>query len=144
MMTIKEIQKEITDEFSFFSNWEERYEYLIELGKDLEAFPEEKRTEDRIIKGCQSTVWLDAGMEDGKMKIQADSDGILPKGMVAMLLRVFDGQTPEDILAADMGFIDEIGLNEFLSPNRASGLSSMIKQLKFYALAFRSEAKNTD
>ncbi len=139
-MTIQEIQNEIIDEFSFFDNWEERYEHLIELGKSLKALPEEKKTEDKIIKGCQSTVWLDAEMQNEEIVFETDSDAILPKGLAALLVRMYNHQKPVDILNSDAKFIEEIGLQEFLSPTRANGLLAMIKQFKFYAIAF--QAKN--
>lgn len=141
-MTIQEIQDEIIDEFSFFENWEQRYEYLIELGKSLKAIPEEKKSEDKIIRGCQSTVWLDAKMDGDKIVFEADSDAILPKGLAALLVRMYNDQTPEDILNSETGFIEKIGLQEFLSPTRANGLLAMIKQFKFYAIAFRAKNKS--
>lgn len=136
-MTIQEIQKEIIDEFSFFENWEERYEHLIQLGKSLATLPEEKKNEDKVIKGCQSTVWLDAKLENGKLFFTADSDAILPKGLAALLVRIYSGQDPKDILESNTDFIEQIGLHEFLSPMRANGLLAMVKQFKFYAIAFR-------
>lgn len=140
-MTIQEIQNEIIDEFSFFEDWEQRYEYLIELGKSLKSLPEEKKSEDKVIKGCQSTVWLDAKMEDDEIVFEADSDAILPKGLAALLVRMYNHQTPEDILNSETKFIEEIGLQEFLSPTRANGLLAMIKQFKFYAIAFKAKSK---
>lgn len=141
-MTIEEIQNEIIDEFSFFENWEERYEYLIELGKSLQALPQEKKSDDKIIKGCQSTVWLDAKMEDDTIVFEADSDAILPKGLAALLVRMYNHQKPVDILNSETSFIEKIGLQEFLSPTRANGLLAMIKQFKFYAIAFQAKNKN--
>ncbi len=141
-MTIEEIQNEIIDEFSFFENWEERYEYLIELGKSLKALPEEKKSDDKIIKGCQSTVWLDAKMENDTIVFEADSDAILPKGLAALLVRMYNHQKPVDILNSETNFIEKIGLQEFLSPTRANGLLAMIKQFKFYAIAFQAKNKN--
>lgn len=138
-MTIKEIQNEIIDEFSYFENWEDRYEYLIELGKELESLKPENKSDEKIIKGCQSTVWLDAWLEGDKLIFKADSDAILPKGLAALLVRIYSNQTPEDILNSDTDFIEKIGLQEFLSPTRANGLLAMIKQFKFYAIAFRSK-----
>jgi cysteine desulfuration protein SufE len=140
-MTIKEIQDEIIDEFSMFDeeNWDERYQYVIDLGKTLPLIDEQYKTEENIIKGCQSKVWLHGEQKDGKVIFTADSDAILTKGIIAILIRVFSNQTPEDILAADTAFIDEIGLKEHLSPTRANGLVSMIKQIKMYALAFGSQ-----
>ena len=142
-MTIKEIKNEIVDEFSFFDDWEQRYEYLIELGKSLEALPEEEKTDDKIIKGCQSSVWLDAELNDGVIEFKADSNAILPKGIAALLIRMYNNQTPKDILESDTNFINEIGLAEFLSPTRANGLLSMVKQFKFYAIAFQSKQNNS-
>lgn len=141
-MTIDEIQKEIIEEFSFFDNWEERYEFLIELGKSLKSLPDEKKSEDKIIKGCQSTVWLDAKMEGDKLVFEADSDAILPKGLAALLVRIYNNQKPVDILNSSTDFIEKIGLQEFLSPTRANGLLAMIKQFKFYAIAFQSKNRS--
>lgn len=141
-MTIQEIQDEIIDEFSFFDDWEARYEYLIELGKDLDGLSEDKKSKDKIIKGCQSTVWLDARLEDERIIFEADSDAILPKGMAALLVRVYSKQKPEDILNSDNDFIEKIGLHEFLSPNRANGLLAMIKQMKFYAIAYQAKSNS--
>ena len=141
-MTIDEIQNEIIEEFSFFDNWEERYEFLIELGKSLKSLPDEKKSEDKIIKGCQSTVWLDAKMEGDKLVFEADSDAILPKGLAALLVRIYNNQKPVDILNSSTDFIEKIGLQEFLSPTRANGLLAMIKQFKFYAIAFQSKNRS--
>ncbi|MDA9584247.1 SufE family protein [Flavobacteriaceae bacterium] len=134
-MTIREIQEEIIDEFNLFDDWMERYEYLIELGKSLPLINDQYKIEENIIKGCQSKVWLYSKMNDSKINFTADSDAILTKGLVALLLRVFTNQTPKDILAADTIFIDKIGLKEHLSPTRANGLVSMLKQIKLYAIA---------
>lgn len=139
-MTIKDIQEEIVEEFSMFDDWMDRYEYIIELGKKLPLIKEEFKTEDNIIKGCQSKVWLQGEQDDDKIVFTADSDAILTKGIIAILIRAFSNQKAADILSADMDFIDEIGLKEHLSPTRANGLVSMIKNIKMYALAF--EAKN--
>ncbi|MDA8595774.1 SufE family protein [Flavobacteriaceae bacterium] len=138
-MTIKAIQEEIIDEFAMFDDWMERYEYLIELGRSLPLISPEFKTDDNIIKGCQSKVWIHSDLEADKINFTADSDAILTKGMVALLLRVFSDQKPDDILNAEMDFIDEIGLKEHLSPTRANGLVSMIKQIKLYALAYRAK-----
>jgi cysteine desulfuration protein SufE len=138
-MTIKEIQEEIIDEFSMFDDWMERYEYIIELGKSLPLINEAYKLDENLIVGCQSKVWLHADIEGRKINFTADSDAILTKGIVALLLRVFNHQKPVDILNSDLYFIDEIGLKEHLSPTRANGLVSMIKQLKLYALAFQSK-----
>lgn len=138
-MTIKEVQNEIIDEFSMFDDWTERYEYIIDLGKSLPMIDEQYKTDDYIIKGCQSKVWLNAEQKDGKVVFTADSDAILTKGIIAIMIRVFSEQNPKDILDASTDFVDEIGLKEHLSPTRANGLVSMIKQIKMYALAFDSK-----
>ncbi|RRJ87136.1 SufE family protein [Paenimyroides tangerinum] len=138
-MTIKEIQEEIVDEFAMFDDWMERYEYIIDLGKNLPLIDEAYKTEDNIIKGCQSKVWVHADKIDDKIVFTADSDAILTKGIIAILIRVFSNQKTEDILNADMSFIDEIGLKEHLSPTRANGLVSMIKKIKMYALALQTK-----
>ena len=139
-MTIKEIQEEIVDEFSMFDDWMQRYEYIIDLGKNLPLIKEEFKTDENIIKGCQSKVWLQGEQHNDKIVFTADSDAILTKGIIAILIRTFSNQKAAAILEADMNFIDEIGLKEHLSPTRANGLVSMIKQIKIYALAF--QAKN--
>jgi cysteine desulfuration protein SufE len=138
-MTIKEIQEEIIDEFSMFDDWMQRYEHIIEEGKALPVIDDAHKTKDNLISGCQSKVWLHAAMHNNTLTFTADSDAILTKGIVALLLRVFNNQTPAAILAADLFFVDEIGLKEHLSPTRANGLVSMIKQIKLYALAFQSK-----
>jgi len=139
-MKIKEIQEEIVDEFSMFDDWLQRYEYIIELGKSLPLLNEEFKTDDNIIKGCQSKVWLKGEQKnDDVIVFTADSDAILTKGIIAILIRTFSNQKATDILNADMGFIDEIGLKEHLSPTRANGLVSMIKNIKMYALAFNTQ-----
>ena len=139
-MTIKEIQNEIIDEFSMFDDWMQRYEYIIELGKSLPLIQEEYKTDENLIKGCQSKVWLQGDQKDDKIVFTADSDAILTKGIIAILIRAFSNQKAEDIINADTQFIDEIGLKEHLSATRANGLVSMIKNIKMYALAF--DAKN--
>ncbi|GEQ84699.1 Fe-S metabolism protein SufE [Patiriisocius marinistellae] len=138
-MTIEQIQEELIDEFSMFDDWMQRYEYMIDLGKSLPLIDEAKKTDDKLIKGCQSKVWLDAGLNGEKVNFKADSDAIITKGIIAILIRVFDDQAPEDILSAKMDFIDEIGLKEHLSPTRANGLVSMVKQLKLYALGYQAQ-----
>ena len=138
-MTIKEIQEEIVDEFSLYDDWMERYEHLIALGKSLPLIDAQFKTEENIIKGCQSKVWVHGALDQDTVIFTADSDAILTKGLVALLLRVFSNRTPQEILDADTKFIDEIGLKEHLSPTRANGLLSMVKQLKLYALAFQSK-----
>ncbi len=138
-MIIKEIQEEIIDEFDLFEDWMERYEYIIENGKSLQLIDEINKNDDNLIKGCQSKVWLYADFIDNKIIFTADSDAILTKGIIALLLRVYSNQSPKDILDADPFFIDEIGLKEHLSPTRANGLVSMVKQLKLYALAYQTK-----
>ena len=138
-MTIKEIQEEIVDDFSMFEDWMERYEYIIDLGKSIPLIDAQYKTDDNIIKGCQSKVWLYAALDDDKIIYTADSDAILTKGIISLLLSVFSNHTPQEILDADTLFIDKIGLKEHLSPTRANGLVSMIKQLKLYAIAFQSK-----
>jgi cysteine desulfuration protein SufE len=135
-MTIKEIQDEIIDEFSMFEDWMQRYEYIIDLGKGLPLIKKELKTDNNLIKGCQSKVWLQGEENEDKIVFTADSDAILTKGIIAILIRTFSNQKAADILNADMNFIDEIGLKEHLSPTRANGLVSMIKNIKMYALAF--------
>lgn len=139
-MRIEEIQEEIVDEFSMFDDWMQRYEYIIELGKSLPLIDEKYKTEENIIKGCQSKVWVHADEKNGNVVFTADSDAILTKGIIAILIRAFSNHSPKEILEANTDFIDEIGLKEHLSPTRANGLVSMIKQIKMYALAF--QAKN--
>jgi cysteine desulfuration protein SufE len=139
MASIKEIQEEIVDEFAMFDDWMQRYEYMIDLGKSLPLIDESLKTEDRIIQGCQSKVWVAADLENEKVKFTADSDAIITKGIIAILIRAWSGQHPKDIMQADTEFIDEIGLKEHLSPTRANGLVSMIKQLKMYAAAYATQ-----
>lgn len=138
-MTIKEIQEEIIDEFSMFDDWMERYEYIIDLGKSLPLINSNYKLDENLIKGCQSKVWLHSELNNDKLIFTADSDAILTKGIVALLLRVFSNQNATDILAADSNFIDEIGLKEHLSPTRANGLVSMLKQIKMYAIALQAK-----
>ncbi|MGB0375721.1 MAG: SufE family protein [Flavobacteriaceae bacterium] len=139
MSTIESRQQEIIDEFSMFDDWMQRYEYMIELGKSLPLINPQYKTEDNIIKGCQSKVWVHADMEDQQLNFTADSDAIITKGIIAILIRVFSGAHPKDILDANTDFIDQIGLKEHLSPTRANGLVSMIKQLKMYAIAYQTQ-----
>ena len=141
-MTIKEIQEEIIDEFSMFEDWMERYEYIIELGKSLPIIDTEYKLDENLIKGCQSKVWMFSELEKDTVKFTADSDAILTKGIVALLLRVYSGQKQSDILSSDTDFLDKIGLKEHLSPTRANGLVSMIKQIKMYAIAQQSKLTN--
>lgn len=141
-MTIKEIQEEIIDEFAMFDDWMERYEYIIDLGKSLPVIANDYKVDEKLIKGCQSKVWLHSNLEGEKLNFTADSDAILTKGIVALLLRVFSNQKPQDIIAADAHFIDEIGLKEHLSPTRANGLVSMLKQIKMDAFAQQTKLNN--
>lgn len=138
-MTIQEKQQEVVDEFSMFDDWMQRYEYMIELGKSLPLIDEKYKIDENLIKGCQSKVWVHAELDGDKLIFTADSDAIITKGIVAILIRVFSGQHPSEILNADTAFIDEIGLKEHLSPTRANGLVSMIKQLKMYAVAYQTQ-----
>lgn len=137
-MTINEIQDEIIQEFSIFEDWMDKYAYIIELGNELPEFSEEARTEQNLIDGCQSKVWFNAELVDGKIKLEADSDAIITKGIASLLIRVLSNQTPDDILNTELYFVDKIGLNAHLSPTRSNGLMSMIKQLKLYAMAYKS------
>ncbi|SDR91552.1 Cysteine desulfuration protein SufE [Gillisia sp. Hel1_33_143] len=138
-MSIKENQQEIVEEFSMFDDWMERYEYMIELGKSLPLIDEKYKVEENLIKGCQSKVWVHAQLDGNKLNFTADSDAIITKGIVAILIRAFSNQHPSEILESDTQFIDDIGLKEHLSPTRANGLVSMIKQLKMYALAYQTQ-----
>ena len=138
-MTINEAQDEIIGEFSVFDEWLDKYEYLIELSGSLPAIGEEHRNEQFLIRGCQSRVWVDAELRDGKIYFTADSDAIITKGIIALLIRVLSGRTPQEIVDSDLYFIDRIGLRENLSPTRANGLLVMIKQMKLYALAYQNK-----
>lgn len=138
-MTIEEVQEELIDEFSMFDDWMQRYEYMIELGISLPIIDPNHKTDDKLIRGCQSKVWLHSELQNGKIVYTADSDAIITKGIVAILVRAFSGQTPQAILNANTDFIDEIGLKEHLSPTRANGLVSMIKQMKLDAMAFQTK-----
>ena len=141
-MTIQEISEQIVEEFSMFDEWLDKYEYLIETGRQMPPIAEEAKTADNLIQGCQSRVWLDCREEDGKLRFTADSDAVITKGIISLLIRVFDGQKPEDIVAADLSFIDRIGLRDNLSPTRANGLVAMITKIKAYALAFLQKEEN--
>ena len=141
-MTIKEIQEEIIDEFSMFDDWMDRYEYIIDLGKSPPIIHDQYKLDENLIKGCQSKVWLFSELENETIKYTADSDAILTKGIAALLLRVYSGQKPSDILTAETSFIDKIGLKEHLSPTRANGLVSMVKQIKMYAIAQQTKLAN--
>ncbi len=138
-MTIEAIQEEIVDEFSMFDDWMQRYEYMIELGKSLPLIEDQYKTEDNIIKGCQSKVWVHAQLEQDRLVFTADSDAIITKGIIAILVRAFSNQKPQAIIDANTDFIDQIGLKEHLSPTRANGLVSMVKQLKLYAVAYQTQ-----
>ena len=135
-MTISEQGKDLAESFSFMEDWTEKYQYMIDLSKSLGEMNLNYKTDENLIKGCQSKVWLHSSYVKGKIHFQADSDAIISKGIVAILLSVLNNRSPNEILSADLSFIDEIGLKEHLSPNRANGLSSMLKQIKFYALAY--------
>ena len=138
-MTIQEIENKIIEEFSLFDDWMDKYNYLIEMGKTLPILDEKFKTDQYLISGCQSRVWLSAELSDGNVVYKADSDAVITKGIVNLLIRVLSNQKPEDILSTDMAFIDRIGLKEHLSPTRSNGLMSMIKQMKLYALVFKTK-----
>jgi cysteine desulfuration protein SufE len=139
-MTINEIQDELIDEFSLFGDWMEKYEYIIQLGKELPLIKEEYKKDENLIRGCQAKVWLHADFQDGRVHFTADSDAIITKGLVSMVVRVLSGHTPEEIVHAELYFVDKIGLREHLSVTRSNGLLSMIKQMKIYALALHTKA----
>lgn len=141
-MSTKAIQEEIIQEFAFFSDWMEKYEYIIDLGKSLPLIDEQYKDEQHLIKGCQSQVWLNAELQDGKVRFTADSDAVITKGIIALLVRVLSEQAPEEVAEADLYFIDKIGLKEHLSPTRSNGLVSMVKQMKLYGLALTAAQKN--
>ena len=130
MKTLEEAKQAVIDDFSMYDEWLDKYEYLIELGKNLEPFPEASKTDDNLIKGCQSRVWLDAKMENGVLVFNADSDAIITKGIISLLIRIYSGRTPEEILSSDFSVVEKIGLKENLSPTRANGLVSMIQTMK--------------
>jgi len=136
---IEEIEEGIIEEFALFDDWMDKYEHIISLGKELPLIEESLKTEDLLIKGCQSRVWLHAKIEDGKVIFTADSDAIITKGIISLLIRVLSGQTPDVIINTDLNFIEHIGLKEHLSPTRSNGLVSMVKQMKLYALAFKTQ-----
>lgn len=138
-MTINEIQDELIEEFSLFSDWMEKYENIIQMGKELPIIDAQYKTDDNIIKGCQSRVWLHADYQDGKIFFTADSDAVITKGLVSMVIRVLSGHTPTEIMNADLYFVDKVGLREHLSMTRSNGLLSMIKQMKMYAMALHSK-----
>jgi len=138
-MTIENLQENLIEDFSFFDDWTQKYEYMIELSKTLDKMDESLKNDENLIKGCQSKVWLNADFKDGKINFIADSEAIITKGIIAILLMVFNNKTPEEIIQSDVSFIEKIGLKEHLSPNRANGLYSMIKQIKFYAIAYNKK-----
>ena len=138
-MTINEIQDELIEDFAFFTDWMEKYDYIIQLGKEVPLIDEKYKTEEYIIKGCQSKVWLYAEKKDGVIVFTADSDAIITKGLVSLMVKVLSGHTPEEIANADLYFIDQIGLKEHLSPTRANGLLAMVKQMKLYAIALQQQ-----
>jgi len=140
-MTVQEVEDQIVEEFSIFDDWMDRYNYLIELSKDLPIIDEREKTEQNVIQGCQSRVWVNAEFKDGKVVFTADSDAIITKGIIALLIRVLSGRTPQEILSNELTFIDKIGLKENLSPTRANGLLAMIKQMKLFALAFQAKGE---
>jgi cysteine desulfuration protein SufE len=141
-MTINEAQDEVVEEFSDFDDWMDKYQMLIDLGNDLDALDEKYKTEQNLIDGCQSRVWVQCNYEDGLLKFSADSDALIVKGIIALLIQVLSGHTPKEILDADLYFIDKIGLKEHLSPTRSNGLLAMIKQIKAYALAYQTKEEN--
>lgn len=140
-MTIQEIENKITDEFGLFDDWMDKYNYIIDMGKTLPMVDKKYKTDQYIISGCQSRVWLSAELEEGKVIFKADSDAIITKGIINLLIRVLSNQSPDDIIKTDLGFLDQIGLKEHLSPTRSNGLTSMIKQMKLYALVFKAKEK---
>ena len=138
-MGIQEIEQQIIDEFSNFDDWMDKYNYIIEMGKTCPTIEDKNKTENNLIKGCQSRVWLSAEYVDGQILYKADSDAVITKGIASLLIRSLSGQSPDDILNADLGFLDKIGLKEHLSPTRSNGLTAMVKQMKLYALAFKTK-----
>jgi cysteine desulfuration protein SufE len=138
-MSIPEIEANIVEEFSLFDDWMDKYNHLIEMGKGMKVINEKYKVQNNLITGCQSRVWLHAEYRDGKIYFSADSDAVITKGLVSLMIRVLDGQSPDDILNAELGFLEKIGLKEHLSPTRSNGLTSMVKQMKLYALAFKAK-----
>ena len=141
-MTIKETQEEIVEEFALFDEWMEKYQHIIDLGKDLPLIDEKYKVEENLIKGCQGRLWLHADLVDGKIIFTADTDVIISKGIVCLLIRVFSGHTPKEIIDTDLFFIDQIGLQEHLSPTRSNGLLAMLKQIRMYAIVFSSQSNS--
>ena len=138
-MTIENLQENLIEDFSFFDDWTQKYEYMIELSKTLDKMDDSLKNDENLIKGCLSKVWLNADFKDGKINFIADSEAIITKGIIAILLMVFNNKSPDEIIKSDVSFIEKIGLKEHLSPNRANGLYSMIKQIKFYAIAYNKK-----
>lgn len=134
MKSLQEVENEVIDEFSIFDDWLDKYEYIIDMGKSLDSYPEEKKTDDKLVKGCQSRVWIDFTVKDGKVFFMADSDAIITKGIISLLVRIYSGRTPEEILASDFSVVEKIGLKENLSPTRANGLVSMIRMIREIAV----------
>lgn len=142
-MTINERQDEIKSDFEVMSNWEDKYEYIIQLGKDLPLIAEEYKTPENLIKGCQSRVWLHTELRDGNLYFTADSDAVITKGLVSLMIYVLSGHTPKEIASADIYFINDIGLSSHLSPTRSNGLLSMLKQMKLYAVAYQAKTNQS-
>ena len=138
-MTIQEIENKITEEFNLFDDWMDKYNYIIEMGRNLPLIEEKYKTDQYLISGCQSRVWLSAELEDNKIIFKAESDAVITKGIINILIRVLSNQTPDDILNTELQFLDNIGLKEHLSPTRSNGLTSMVKQIKLYAIVFKSK-----
>ncbi|MEO0584914.1 MAG: SufE family protein [Bacteroidota bacterium] len=136
---IQEIEQELVEEFSLFDDWMDKYQYIIEMGQSLEGLPEIDKTPENIVKGCVSQVWLTADYNGGEIQFHADSDAVITKGLIAMLIRVISGHTPKEIATADLGFIDQVGIRQHLSPNRSNGLTSMVKKMKLYAMAYAAK-----
>ena len=141
-MNLQEKQEKIIDEFSPFDDWMDRYQYLVELGNDLKSLPESDKTDQNLIQGCQSRVWLTAEYKDGRIIYHGESDAVIVKGIVSLLINVLSGNTPDEIINSDLHFIDNIGLKEHLSPTRSNGLLAIVKQMKLYALAFKAKYAN--
>ena len=142
MTSIAEIESQIISEFDMLDDWMDKYNYLIELGKSVPMIDARYKTKNNLISGCQSRVWLHASYDNGLISFTADSDAVITKGIVSLLIRVLDGQTPDDILQADLGFVEKIGLREHLSPTRSNGLTSMIKQIKLFAMAYKAREQS--
>ena len=140
--TIQDLQNQIVEDLSYFEDWDEKYQYIIDLAKHLAPLSDEFKVSANIIKGCQSNVWLTSSFEDDKVFFQADSDAIISKGLVSMLIKVLSGHTPDEILNTEIDFLDRVGMKQHLSPTRSNGLSAMLKQMKLYALAYKSKMTN--